>query len=128
MKYIQKIVGFLSIAAVTFIMTVYSVTPVAADSGTGSWGCLEFDDGICIDTNISSFSNALLSISAGVAGFVVLIQLALGAYKIMLSGGDPGKVKDGREQIMNALLGLALIILASTILYMVLRSLGFSVA
>jgi branched-subunit amino acid transport protein AzlD len=126
MKYIQKIAGFLGIAVVTFTMALYSTAPVSAASG--SWGCLEFDAGICIDTNITSFSNTLLSLSAGVAAFVVMIQLALGAYKIMLSGGDPGKVKDGREQIMNALLGLALIILASTILYLVLRSLGYSVA
>lgn len=65
-------------------------------------------------------------VSVGIAVAAVIILVAVGGYKMSLSGGDAGKIKDGKEQIQNALLGFMLIAAAVTITVMILQQLGIN--
>lgn len=87
----------------------------------------------CFDTNIcvpvptggsTDFVNTLV-VYAGVLGaFVALVMSVIGAYKIVMSAGDPNQVRDGREQIQNALLGFLLVLLATVVVTTIFRGLG----
>src|SRR5690606_17585659 len=65
-------------------------------------------------------------VSVGIAVAAVVVLVAVGGYKMTLSGGDAGKIKDGKEQIQNAILGFMLIAAAVTITIMILRQLGIN--
>lgn len=47
-----------------------------------------------------------------IAGLWAFIKLAQGGFKIISSNGDPQKVKEGRDTIMFALMGLVLVLAA----------------
>lgn len=93
-------------------------------------GCsgIEFDFGICFDTSTGGVGFVTqIAAAAGVVGaLVALVLVVIGAYKVMMSGGDSKKIQDGKEQIMNALLGFGLILTATAIISMVFSTLGIS--
>jgi hypothetical protein len=55
---------------------------------------------------INSFFIILLSIS----GFIAVILIIISGYKIMVSQGNPEKLKDAREELIAAIVGLLFII------------------
>ena len=87
-----------------------------------------FDFGICFDTSSGGVGLVTeIAAAAGVIGaLVALVLVVIGAYKVMMSGGDPGKIRDGREQITNALMGFALILSATAIISIIFSTLGIS--
>ncbi|MBN1374371.1 hypothetical protein JW962_03520 [Candidatus Dojkabacteria bacterium] len=74
-------------------------------------------------TDTKSVVTLIVNISIGVGGGIATLLIIIGGIQMLGSGGDPGKVKEGQEMIVNALMGLALILLA----VMVVRTLGFDV-
>lgn len=73
-------------------------------------------------TEPDDFTGKLYGIGLGLGGVVAAILVAVGAYSILTSGGDVQKVKDGREQISNAIMGFALILLAVTVIRIVFNT------
>lgn len=57
----------------------------------------------------------LLAVGLGIA----VIILIIGGIKYMTSGGDPEKAKSGRQMIVNALIGIVIILAAAFILALV---------
>lgn len=55
----------------------------------------------------------------GVVGYLAICFVIWGGYQYMLARGDPGKVVRGKKTIVNALVGLVICVLASTISGMV---------
>lgn len=51
----------------------------------------------------------------GVVGYLAICFVIWGGYQYMLARGDPGKVERGKKTITNALIGLVICQLASTI-------------
>ena len=51
----------------------------------------------------------------GVAGYLAICFVIWGGYQYILARGDPGKVVRGKKTIVNALIGLVVCVLASTI-------------
>lgn len=75
----------------------------------------------------SYFWTIVLNISADVSllvGYVALIFLIYGGYKYILSTGEPGKVAMAKTIITNALIGLAIAILATVIVNTILVVVG----
>jgi len=108
--------GFLSVLVNNFRFLVQS-PPTSVDFG-----------GFSLSTDITNgdFAGQVLSIGAYLGSFIALIMIVSGGYKMLMSGGDPQKIKDGRDQITNAGMGLALIILASSVIRMVFGAIGLS--
>ncbi len=79
--------------------------------------CEEFNTAIgTISTTpggyVSTIFGALLSLSGGVALFLIMRA----GYKIMMSSGNPEKIKEGREQLIAAIVGLIFLILSLVLL------------
>ena len=55
------------------------------------------------------------SIIFGVAGYLAVLFVIYGGYLYMLSQGDPGRAAAGKKTITNAIIGIVLCALASTI-------------
>ncbi len=51
----------------------------------------------------------------GVVGYLAICYIIWGGYQYMLARGDPGKVARGKKTIINALIGVVVCALASTI-------------
>jgi len=54
-----------------------------------------------------------MDILFGIVAYAAVFFVVLGGFNVLFSGGDPGKVSKGKMTIMNALLGVAVALLAS---------------
>jgi len=84
----------------------------------------------CLHTgNPQSFIAQILRIVLPIAGGIAFLLMIFGGLQIIFSGGNPDKVKAGKEMIVGALAGLLLIIFSVFILrvigYDILRLPGF---
>jgi len=77
-------------------------------------------------TDPASALNRIIGISIGLGVAIAIILVAAGGYRMMSSGGDAAKLKDAREQIQNAILGLLLILGSITVLSIVFNIFGIS--
>ena len=57
----------------------------------------------------------------GVIGIVAVIMIILGGFNMMISSGDPGKVKKGKDTILYGIIGLVIAILAFAIVNFVIN-------
>ena len=84
----------------------------------------------CIPIKPSGFVNWLLKFSIGIGGGIAFLLILFGAFQIILSAGNPERVKAGKEMITSAIAGLILIIFAVFILrligYDILKLPGFN--
>lgn len=69
-----------------------------------------------IPADMGSFINTIANLGVGIGGVLAVGLLAYGGFTILTSSGDPEKLMQGREIITNALMGLALVILAVVVL------------
>lgn len=60
-------------------------------------------------------------------GIIFLILMLIGGYKWMTAGGNEDQIKEAKSYIKNAVIGLAIIIMAYAITYFVFEALGDSV-
>lgn len=75
--------------------------------------------------NIGQVIGNALMIIYSIGALLVLFFIILGAFNWITSGGDKEKVKNARGQIVNAMIGLALLAVAALITNVVSRILGF---
>lgn len=87
------------------------------------------DSAVCKD-KVNGTSNPvdnllrnITDIVAVVAGAAAVIILLVGAIKYVTSGGDSNAVSNAKSTIINALIGLAVIVLARAIITYVVRRL-----
>lgn len=74
-----------------------------------------FEGGDAIRKSVWLIVLNLASDITGIAGYVAICFVIWGGYQYMLAQGDPGKVVRGKKTITNALIGLIICELASTI-------------
>ncbi|MBI1863679.1 hypothetical protein HYS03_00485 [Candidatus Woesebacteria bacterium] len=63
-------------------------------------------------TEINSFAAKVFGFAAGIAGGIAIFLIIVGGFQIITSQGDPYKLKEGREVLNSAILGLLFIIFA----------------
>lgn len=64
-------------------------------------GCVSNDDPIKFTTN-------LYGIGLGLIGAVALLSIVYGAFQVLTSQGDPGKIANGKSYIVYAIIGIVL--------------------
>jgi hypothetical protein len=101
MKNLLKKVGF---AAVLFMST----TSVAFAAGNTITNPLKWDSVTGLLSGIGVF---LIELSIP----LVTIMILWGAWQLLMSAGDPAKVKAGKQTIIYAILGFVVVLLASSI-------------
>lgn len=62
-----------------------------------------------------------ITIVAIVAGFAAIILLIVGGIRYITSGGDASKIASAKNTVINALIGLAIIVLAQTLITFVIK-------
>ncbi len=60
--------------------------------------------------------NNILPIAMGLGGVIAFLLIVFGGFQIILSAGNPDRVKAGKEMITSAIAGLLLIIFSVFIL------------
>lgn len=62
-------------------------------------------------TNFSDYFLDLIKLATNIAIFLAVLMIVWGAFKYTTSGGDDTRAKDGKDIIIGALVGLALLFL-----------------
>jgi phosphatidylglycerophosphatase A len=63
--------------------------------------------------------SSIISIALPLASFVTVILLVVAGYKMISSQGNPDKLKDAKDMITNAIIGLVFILLSVSILALI---------
>lgn len=85
-------------------------------------GCLKIHTAIGdINTQANYFVRWVLGFVLGISGGIVLIIIIISGYKLMTSQGDPEKVKNARDQLTAAIVGLLFIIFSLVILQLITK-------
>ena len=87
----------------------------ALGSSSGS-GCAAPTGSPTVNGTLENVINILTTI----IGAVAIIMIIVGGMQIVFSGGDPGKVKNGREAIIYALIGIVIVLVAQVLVKFVL--------
>jgi hypothetical protein len=69
-----------------------------------------------IDTTPEGLAQNLFNLIMGAAGALAVIKILTAGWKIMFSGGDPRNVQEGKEELISAVQGLLLVLLAVVII------------
>jgi hypothetical protein len=96
---------------------------VCGEAGTGDSAACQGNNG---NNPVAGTDGAIVHIAniiAIIAGGAAVIILLVSAIRYITSGGDAGKAKSARDGIVGALIGLAIIVLARSIIAFVLGKL-----
>jgi hypothetical protein len=72
-----------------------------------------------LPTTLSSLLTTVFSIALSIAGVIALMLIIISGYRLMLSQGNPEQVKNARDQLTAAILGLLFIIFSLVILQVI---------
>jgi hypothetical protein len=68
------------------------------------------DGGVIALTNITSIVSSIIGMMTVVAGIYFIFMFLIGGYTWMSSMGDKHKLEEARDRIVNALIGLVIIV------------------
>lgn len=101
-------------------VTDSSYAPVGCAQKNTSGGCDAVDTAIgAISTNPAGLVGSILRILLSLSGGIAVILIIAGGYQLVVSQGNPEKVKEARERIISAITGLILIIFSVLILQII---------
>lgn len=81
--------------------------------------------GICTTTDcLIDMIRTVISTAYAIAGVVTVVFIIMGGYTIIMSTGEPDKMKKGMDTLTYAVIGLVVIVCSSLIFNFVARLLG----
>lgn len=107
---------FASATVAAFGLFVMTSKVLAQDFSVGEVTATTYQPGNIITTGIT-----WAGVGSGLAGVIYLIWAGI---KYITAGGDPAKVEAAQKQIVSAIIGLAIVILAYTLIRFVFYLLG----
>ena len=105
--------------AVGFLMP--SLTPLQAQPSTGGGDKVQegltaigdaYPQGARENLDIKQVVKKIIDWALYIAAIIAVIFIIIGGYMYITSAGDPGKAGKGRSTLVNALIGLAIIVLS----------------
>ncbi len=91
-------------------------------SYTDAKGCTKIKTAIgFVRTDSAGFTRWMLGFVLSISGGIVIIIIIIAGYKLMTSQGDPEKVKNARDQLTAAIVGLLFIIFSLALLELITR-------
>lgn len=128
MKKIYNFYIIFGLLLFTFIFIPNSVKAFSLIDGIncGELNSTERPPAVCNSSSENPISGAgglliaIANIVAYVAGAAAIILIIAAAIRFVTSGGDPGNVKKARDTVLYALIGIAIVILARTIIFFIL--------
>jgi hypothetical protein len=86
----------------------------------GSWG-----PGVpTTSSDLTNVIQTVFTVAYSIAGVISFGYLVYGGYKIIMSTGDPQKMKEGQNTVAYALIGLVLVVSTAVIFNFVAEKLG----
>lgn len=70
-----------------------------------------------------SMAEKVLNGAINLSGLIAVAILVMGAYKMITSAGDPGKIEEATGTITNAIIGLVVVFVARLIIFFVIDNL-----
>lgn len=101
----------------------FALTPTLA-LAAGLVPCGNEDPRQCNWDAAIGFANSLLTYLIGIGILLAAIIIAWAGINILLAQGNPGKINDAKRMMWNVVVGLAVMILAFTIIKVILTTLG----
>ncbi len=121
----QYIVCALWAAVVLLVVLAFPVTTFAQGAATDTFGVGEVNDTLKLsgDTDIRVIVAKIIRAAFGLLGIIALGLMLYGGFIYMTSGGQEDKVEQGRKILINATIGLAIILSSLAIVQFVLSKL-----
>lgn len=100
-------------------------TPVQANTLSNLLGGQDGGGGISGIFNVSGSGavhqlvSNIVNVALPIAGLATVILLIVAGYKMITSQGNPDKLKDAKDMITNAIIGLVFILLSISILLLI---------
>ncbi|OGF99449.1 hypothetical protein A2Y99_00240 [Candidatus Gottesmanbacteria bacterium RBG_13_37_7] len=83
----------------------------------------------CMSTQPGEFTKSVLQLVFNIVGGIAFISILVGSFKVLTSGGNPEKLKSGKNIITSSIIGLLLVLFSAFILrligYDILKIPGF---
>ncbi len=113
-----------------------TTTPAPANSGSGSNPFCDtsagysMKDGLCLpnspfngglakETTLGGLIKTVLTILLTLSGIIAVVFIIIGGFQYMTAGGNEEQAEKGRKALVNAIIGLVVVILAFTIVTVV---------
>lgn len=119
-----------SLIALFTLVILITPVQVAAVDAFGNVPCSEArNSAVCKDKGrsgnpISGNGSLLVNIArivAYVGGIAAIIMIIISGIRYILSGGDPGKISSAKDTLVNSLIGIAVIVLGTTLIVYVVK-------
>ncbi len=88
--------------------------------GTPADDACKYLDNCQSSTDFSATVKGILNWIFGIIGIVAVVMIIIGGFNMMISSGDPGKVKKGKDTILYGIIGLVIALLAFAIVNFVI--------
>ncbi|MFZ1721058.1 MAG: hypothetical protein WAU07_00980 [Microgenomates group bacterium] len=79
------------------------------------------------EVNLEIIVSNLLGVATVFAGIFFLVYFLIASFKWISAGGDSGKVQGARDQMMNGVLGLVMVVGTYTIVAIISVIVGFNI-
>ena len=80
------------------------------------------------ESDPDAFMDTIIGIALPLSAVCAILILAFSSYKLMMSKGDPDKLRDAKDQISNAIIGFVFILVSAGILVLISNLLGLNFA
>ena len=137
----NKIKNFIIVATIALFGATAYVAPASAidvntvvattscDANTSAKDCAmqglnSISNGQNTNIDLPSKVKTILSTVFFVLGIVAVVMIILGGFNYMLSQGDSGKVKKGKDTILYGIVGLIICLIANAIVTFVLNAMA----
>jgi len=108
-----------ALALRTPVLAVDSWTDRVQEGGLQEIGDQAFDESGEPERSIESIVAGVIKVMLGLLGIIFVVLLILAGFKYMTAGGDQDKIQEAVKQIRNAIIGLAIVIVAYSITYFI---------
>jgi hypothetical protein len=112
----NRILNLIGLLVVGVLMAPTTYAQVAAPS---NFGLVDWSGGGGIPGLIANIVKVIL----GIAGTVAVLFIIIGGFQYILSGANEDLAKRGRTTVVNAVIGLIIIILSYTVIAVVSKTL-----
>ncbi len=119
-----KVVRFLTILSAA----VFSLVPMMAEAQMRGFDIRDLLPGITTpfpaSEGLLGVVGTAITLAFGVAGLVAVVYLILGGFNYVTAGGDPEAVEGAKTTIVNAIIGLVIILVSYLIVQFIMNQLG----
>lgn len=115
---LSQIVNVITIVAMV-VMVVAPLAVLAQGTTSSGWTDPTPSSGVATDTDLNVLLVRIINILLGIAGLVAVIFLIVGGFRYITAGGNEEAAEAGKKAIVNAIIGIVIIILSFVIVRVV---------